>query len=271
MEKLKIQVLVDNNTYIDRYFVGEPAVSYYIEIDGNRILFDSGYSDVFISNAEKLNIDLGNLTHVVFSHGHNDHTRGIQFLENRYNLSTVELISHPNCFIPKKHGEKSIGAPFSAEEIKNIFMYNPKDKPFNLSKNCVFLGEIPSINNFEKRAKIGKCKIGDLWEDDYVLDDSAIVCKTDKGIFIVTGCSHSGICNIVEYAKKVCGDDRVIGILGGFHLFELNNRLDSTIQYLDKEEIRMLYPCHCVSFKVKAKMNEILNVNEVGVGLTISI
>ncbi|EMY9786812.1 MBL fold metallo-hydrolase, partial [Clostridioides difficile] len=46
MERLKIQVLVDNNTYIDRYFVGEPAVSYYIEIDGNRILFDSGYSDV---------------------------------------------------------------------------------------------------------------------------------------------------------------------------------------------------------------------------------
>ncbi|MGO1037417.1 hypothetical protein ACTPEU_20240, partial [Clostridioides difficile] len=37
------------------------------------------------------------------------------------------------------------------------------------------------------------------------------------------------------------------------------------------EEIRMLYPCHCVSFKVKAKMNEILNINEVGVGLTISI
>lgn len=73
-------------------------------------------------------------------------------------MSTVELISHPNCFIPKKHGEKSIGAPFSAEEIKNIFMYNPKDKPFNLSKNCVFLGEIPSINNFEKELKLVNVK-----------------------------------------------------------------------------------------------------------------
>lgn len=75
----------------------------------------------------------------------------------------------------------------------------------------------------------------------------------------------------MEYAKKVCGDNRVVGILGGFHLFELDDRLDSSIQYLKKEKISMLYPCHCVSFKVKAKMNEILNVNEVGVGLTISI
>lgn len=108
-------------------------------------------------------------------------------------------------------------------------MYNFKDKLFNLSKNCVFLGEIFFINDFEKRVKIGKCKIGDLWEDDYVLDDFVIVCKIDKGIFIVIGCFYSGICNIVEYVKKVCGDDRVIGILGGFYFFELNNRLDSII------------------------------------------
>lgn len=271
MERLKIQVLVDNNTYIDRYFVGEPAVSYYIEIDGNKVLFDSGYSDVFISNAEKLDIDLGDLTHVVFSHGHNDHTRGIKFLKDKYDLSKVELVAHPNCFIPKKEGNENIGAPFSVDEIKQIFIYNSQEKPFNISENCIFLGEIPTVHNFEKRAKMGKYKVGDLWEDDCVLDDSAIVCKTDKGLFIITGCSHSGICNIVEYAKKVCGEDRIIGILGGFHLFELDDRLDSTIQYLEKEGIKMLYPCHCVSFKVKAKMNETLSVNEVGVGLTLNI
>ena len=49
---MKLRVLVDNNTYIDRYYLGEPAVSYYIECDGIRLLFDAGYSDVFLKNAE---------------------------------------------------------------------------------------------------------------------------------------------------------------------------------------------------------------------------
>ena len=51
-------VLADNNTLIDRYFLGEPAASYYLELDGLRILLDTGYSDVFLRNAEKLGIDL---------------------------------------------------------------------------------------------------------------------------------------------------------------------------------------------------------------------
>ena len=47
---MKLRVLVDNNTYIDRYYLGEPAVSYYIECDGIRLLFDAGYSDVFLES-----------------------------------------------------------------------------------------------------------------------------------------------------------------------------------------------------------------------------
>ena len=41
-ETAKLWVLADNNTLIDRYFLGEPAASYYLEIDGLRILLDTG-------------------------------------------------------------------------------------------------------------------------------------------------------------------------------------------------------------------------------------
>ena len=41
-----------------------------------KILFDAGYSDIFIKNAEKLGIDLTETDTVVLSHGHNDHTWG---------------------------------------------------------------------------------------------------------------------------------------------------------------------------------------------------
>ena len=93
---MKLKVLEDNNTFIDMYYLGEPAVSYYIEDGNDRILFDVGYSDAFIKNAEKMNINLREVNKLVISHGHDDHTGGLKYFfnENR----NVDLISHPESF-----------------------------------------------------------------------------------------------------------------------------------------------------------------------------
>ena len=88
---------------------------------------------------------------------------------------------------------------------------------------------------------------------------------------MITGCSHSGICNIIEYAKKVCNDNRVIGVIGGFHLFDKDERLNSTIEYLKKNNIKLLYPCHCVSLQAKIEMGKEIEINEVGVGLELNL
>lgn len=267
---MEIRVLADNNTYIDQYFLGEPAVSYYIEADGCRILFDTGYSSAFLWNASKMGIELEAITHLVFSHGHNDHTGGFCRLAEKNDLRNVEIIAHPGCF-----GEKTdengldIGSPLMEEEVKRVGKYRPCAVPYFITENCVFLGEIPQKNDFEMRKQIGTRKIRGAEERDYVMDDSALALKTDQGLFIVTGCSHSGICNITEYAMEVCGERRIAGILGGFHLFDTDERLERTIEYLEKRKVRAFYPCHCVSFKAKAKMNEVLPVEEVGVGLRI--
>ncbi|WP_019849979.1 MBL fold metallo-hydrolase [Desulfitobacterium sp. PCE1] len=268
---MKLKILVDNNTLIDHYFLGEPAVSYYLEIDDKRILFDTGYSEVILKNAEALRIDLSQLTHIVLSHGHNDHSNGLKILNESMDMSKVSLIAHPHCFIPKYDGEEYIGAPYTEKEIQKKMHYHPSIKPYALSENCLFLGEIPQIIDFEINNSIGKQKMGQEWYDDYVMDDSALVCKSSKGLFILTGCSHRGICNIVEYATKVCEDHGILGVLGGFHLFETDERLMKTIHYFEERHIEQLYPCHCVSLKAKAKMMDKLNVNEVGAGLEISI
>lgn len=268
---MKLTVLVDNNTYIDAYYVGEPAVSYYLETEDKRILFDTGYSRVFMDNAKAMGIDLGNLTHIVLSHGHNDHSRGLQFLAEEVDLTSVTLLAHPECFLPKKEGELSIGAPFTEEEVKGIANYVPASSPVELTKNLVYLGQIPRNNGFEAKNPIGHQLKNGCWEEDFVLDDTALAYRTEKGIFIITGCSHSGICNIVEYAKAVCGDDRVIGIIGGFHLFAAGEQLDGTVEYLKACGMDKLYPCHCVSLLAKAKMLQTLPVEEVGVGLTLEI
>ena len=268
---MKITVLVDNNTFIDQYYYGEPAVSYYLEIDDKKILFDAGYSDIFLKNAQKLNIDLAAITHLVFSHGHNDHTNGIKYLEKLLSWPFVRLIAHPECLLQKRIGDEYIGPPPELALIAGKATTVLTKKPYYISANCLFLGEIPVRNDFESRVPIGEQLLDGIWQDDLVLDDSALVCRTNEGLFIITGCSHSGICNIIEQAKNIMNEDKVVGVIGGFHLLEQNMRLDKTILWLKQQKISNLYPCHCVSLSAKAQMLTQFAIKEVGVGLTIKM
>lgn len=264
-------MLVDNNTFIDQYYLGEPAASFYIEDGDTRILFDAGYSDILISNAEKMGIDLQTVTHIVLSHGHDDHTRGIKFLEKHIDMSAMQLIAHPECFLPKYSRELYIGAPYCEDEMKNIANYIPARSIYQVSEKIIYLGEIPRTTEFENKSPVGKyMKNGEL-TDDYMIDDTALVYKGEKGLFIITGCSHSGICNIIEYAKKVCGSEKIYGVLGGFHLFADNEQLRETIHYFEKNHIEKLYPCHCVSLLARAMMMKKLPVVETGVGLVVEV
>ena len=92
--RLSLSVLVDNNTLIDRYFLGEPGLSILIETGDRRILFDTGYSDAFIRNAETMGIDLLDLDYVVLSHGHLDHTWGLVHLVQKLAGAEIHSLSH---------------------------------------------------------------------------------------------------------------------------------------------------------------------------------
>ena len=267
---MKLTVLVDNNTYIDRYFLGEPGVSYYIEDEGTKILFDTGYSDAFLRNAESMGIDTAKIDKLVFSHGHNDHTRGMRYYTGF--REELEIVGCPTVFARKERdtGEE-FGSPFREEELKEKCRLHLSDKPVKISGHITFLGEIPTLFDFEKRYRLGKIVKHGRLVDDYLYDDSAMVFQNAQGLFVITGCSHSGICSIIEYAKQVCHEERVLGVIGGFHLFENDDRTKKTIEYLAESKIEQLYPCHCVSLKVKTEMAKALDIREVGVGLALDI
>ena len=206
---MKLTVLVDNFTYIDQYYHGEPAAAYYLELEDKRILFDTGYSEIVLSNAEKMGIDLSKLTHIVFSHGHDDHTRGFKFLADKIDLANVEVIAHPACFLPKYSGDLYIGAPYSLQEMQAKTNFKPLAESYALTDKLIYLGQIPRTNDYENKEPIGSYEQDGKREADYLLDDTALAYRTNEGLFIITGCSHSGICNIIEYAKKVCGEEEL--------------------------------------------------------------
>jgi 7,8-dihydropterin-6-yl-methyl-4-(beta-D-ribofuranosyl)aminobenzene 5'-phosphate synthase len=265
---MNLKVLVDNNTYIDQYYYGEPAVSYYIEDEDSSLLLDVGYSDLFIKNATAFGVSLKNIDAIVISHGHDDHTGGLKYYFEQ-NKNDISIIAHPDAFREKTIGNLKICCPILQAELKKKCNLVLSKEPRQISKHITFLGEIPQINNFENRKPIGKQMVNETFTDDYVMDDTALVYKDDHGIYIITGCSHSGICNIVEYAKEVCKENRILGIIGGFHLFEISEQVYKTIDYLKQNNIKNLYPCHCTSFAVKAEIHKTIPVKEVGVGLEI--
>ena len=126
---MKITVLVDNNSRIDNYLLAEPALSFFIEYKSKKILFDTGYSNIFLKNAEKLGLSLENLTDIVISHGHNDHTGGLRYLPD--DLHKVNLIAHPNIFDVKFDANNiAYGCPLSKAELENICTLNLTKNPF---------------------------------------------------------------------------------------------------------------------------------------------
>ena len=266
-----ITILADNNTITDRYFLGEPALSFLIEADGKNILFDTGYSDVFLKNAKKLDKNLKNLNYVILSHGHNDHTGGLKYLLDLFEDTKhkPKIIACPDVFCQRYDDiDGDFGCPVEKKRVDSIFNIKYTKEPYFITDNIVFLGEIPRNNDFEAKQPVGLLKESNV--PDFVQDDSAVALKTGKGLVIITGCSHAGIVNICEHAKQVCKADKIFSIIGGLHLENVTQKqLESTAEYLKNLNLSSLYACHCTGFQAQCRLNSITNIKESGSGLEI--
>jgi 7,8-dihydropterin-6-yl-methyl-4-(beta-D-ribofuranosyl)aminobenzene 5'-phosphate synthase len=222
--RLTLTVLVDDTTLTDNNFSGEAGLSFLIETAGKKCLFDTGLSGQFLTNAEKMGMSLRDLDYLVLSHGHIDHTGGLDTLARHLAGTAPEassprvphLIAHPRCFWPKEKDGTKNGSAVSEEEICRQFPTSLSAKPVWLTDDLVFLGEIPRRFAFEQAdPATRKIHLPDgTLEPDTLADDSALAFRSAEGLVIITGCSHAGICNITEYAREVCGERRVAGIIG---------------------------------------------------------
>lgn len=267
---MRITVLVDNNTYIDRYYLGEPAFCALIEDGAHTILFDTGYSDVFIENARRMGIDLSAVTDIALSHGHNDHTGGLGAFLATYR-QPVRLFAHPDAFCVRRDHDLDVGCPIALADLPAQVTPKLIKQPARISPHVTFLGRIDRHYEFEQARAVGQMRgANGAWQPDPLRDDASLVLHTEQGGFLVTGCAHAGVCNTVHAAFAV-GEAQVIGVLGGFHLFEANEAAQKTAETLSGFGIRDLYPCHCTSLAVKCLLAQTLRVHEVGVGLVMDL
>lgn len=272
---MKITVLVDNTTTM-RDLKAESGFSLYIEDQSTKILFDTGCSTLFLENAHKLGINLLEAQYIVLSHGHYDHTWGLKHLHNLHrNINTISnvkpiLLTHPLSFNQRTRGNIEMGCDITETELLTSFTIKKSITPVWITDQLVFLGEIKRTFSYE-----GNHTIGHIIKDgppipDYMEDDTALVYKSNQGIVIITGCSHSGICNIVEQAKEVCQDDRIVAIIGGLHLRKPpTQQLNSTIAYLQQANVEKLYACHCTDQPSRIALAQLGNLQDITVGTTL--
>lgn len=254
---MKISILTDNNP--GGKTGAEHGLSYFIEHEGRKILFDTGQSDLFLRNASIMGIDPDERDLIILSHGHFDHGNGLA------HLSGGKMISHPGCFVQRYRtiDHTYIGLKNSRDEIAQKFDLTTSKVSFRVSDSILFLGEIPRITDFESKQTSFSFEDG---SPDFVADDSAIALQTEKGLFVITGCGHAGIVNTLEHARKVTGEQRIFGIMGGFHLKKRDRQTIETIHYLEKNRVEHVIPSHCTALPALAAFAESFQIQTVKTG-----
>ncbi|MDX9965173.1 MBL fold metallo-hydrolase [Desulfobacter postgatei] len=276
---MDLTLLVDNTTFTDRYLTAEPGLSILVEDEDVTVLFDLGYSDLFLKNAVKLGKDLSCLDFLVLSHSHLDHTWGLDPFIRYLTERTIEglavkhpkLVAHPEVFSSVSvDGLAEIGSLVTKEKAARHMALTLTKTPVNLSSRLVFLGEIPRENLFEGQTPIGMKQTLEGPVPDLILDDSALAYKSDRGLVIITGCSHAGICNIVSHARKVCGDQRIADVIGGFHLLNPStSQMAGTLDYFRQITPLALHACHCTDLDSKVALAGVAPLKDTGVGLSL--
>lgn len=264
-QKIEIKILVEERI---GFCPNEHGFSVYFEYDNKKVLIDTGSSDLFISNAKLLNIDLNKIDIFVLSHGHYDHGSFVNLLPEG-----LTFITHPESFkyrVSKRTGKYG-GINQNIEKIRNKYNLILSTEYYKITNKIIYLGEIPRIFDFEA---IKFPMINKDGSDDIVNDESAVVINSSKGLIIISPCSHSGICNIIEYAKKITNNHMIFAVIGGFHLDKVDENTKKVINYFIENNIKNIYLGHCTSDIVcnefMSRLNNQSNIKVMSSGLTIN-
>lgn len=259
--EFKITTLCENNVPMSMFQLGEHGLGMLIETGDDKILFDTGQSNVFINNARFLGVDLTKINKVVLSHGHFDHTGGL--LELLKISKSFELFAHPDIFYPPKYvrrkgNEIYIGPPFKKEQLeKEGIKVNLSKEPMRINDCIITTGEVPRKTDFEEIEKELLIKENNEFKQDKILDDISLILKTSQDIVVLLGCAHSGVINILNYVRDITREEEIFAIIGGMHLEHKNKeQMQKIVNELKKFNLQKIGASHCTGFLANKILSE---------------
>lgn len=233
----------------------------------HRILFDAGLSpDAMVTNMRRLGLDPGSVEAVVLSHGHFDHTAGLDGFIRAVGRPSLPVIIHPEFWNRRRMvipGRDPLEMPTTSRralEGAGFTIVEDRQPSFLLGGSVLITGEVDRTSGFEPGFPPQQALRGGTWQPDpLVLDDQALIVNVrDKGLVVLTGCGHAGIVNITRYARRLTGIDQVHAVMGGFHLggpvFE--PLIPRVCDELDKLSPDVIVPAHCTGWAAQRAFAE---------------
>jgi 7,8-dihydropterin-6-yl-methyl-4-(beta-D-ribofuranosyl)aminobenzene 5'-phosphate synthase len=267
---LTITVLVTNLAGDPHEGDGEWGYSALVEVDGHKILYDTGSSaDMVLKNARALKIDLSDVEDVVLSHNHYDHVGGLMALRREFAKINPRAMSRihvgAGIFEPRlnESGQDQNGLRLiKAEYLATGGSFIVHEKPTELYTGVWFTGPVPRPNAERNWSPGLSLATAQGFVEDNVPEDSALLFETDEGTVILTGCGHAGIVNITEYARGIAGKKPVVAVIGGLHLFAASDEtLAWTGAKLKLYQVASLLAGHCTGIEATYRLRESLALN----------
>ncbi|MBN2468499.1 MAG: MBL fold metallo-hydrolase [Deltaproteobacteria bacterium] len=251
---IRLTTLVEN-TASKGSLRAEHGLSVLVETGQEVMLFDTGQTDALLHNAEVLGMDLSRIGTVVLSHGHYDHAGGLPYLAA---LTKPVVYAHPEIF-RKRYAQavnqmRYIGIRDRTWYEKGGIRFILDEEPREVLLDVYTSGTVAMTTDFEKVDKNFVYQVGDRYEKDDVPDDLSLVLNTQKGLFIIFGCAHRGIINIITQAEGRFGR-KVFGFIGGTHLGPADEiQKERTIKALKAMDLELIGPNHCTGALMAARL-----------------
>ncbi|UCB50127.1 MAG: MBL fold metallo-hydrolase [Deltaproteobacteria bacterium] len=251
----------------------------------HTLLFDTGYSQIGVPhNMALLDIDLQRIEAIVLSHAHMDHSGSLnRILEGI--KGPVTLVVHPGAFLFPRYIERDDGTrqrfprTLSREDLasEKLKILESKTPVLLAEDGLMVTGQVERSTGFEKGLPGALLERDGKIMPDPISDDQALVLHLkEKGLVVISGCSHSGIVNTLLHAQKLTGLRKVHAVLGGFHLSgtAFEPIVEKTISELKNVAPEVIVPMHCTGWKAIQRLHQefpsAFVLNSVGSKITLS-
>jgi 7,8-dihydropterin-6-yl-methyl-4-(beta-D-ribofuranosyl)aminobenzene 5'-phosphate synthase len=278
-----VTILVDN--YLDILLPGDEvahrAPLYYDWSDREQLIAEHGYSLLLtvvregrsesvlydaglgrrtvLHNMDVLEVKATDLRAVILSHGHADHHGGLEGMFQRIGRPRMPLVLHPDVWRERRvvfpTGQEIRMPPPSYADLERegVDIIEERSPTLLLDGMVLVTGQIDRVTDFEKGFPPQQAHTDHGWEPDtWIWDDQAVVCNVkDKGLVVLSACSHAGAINVLKHVQHMTGIDRVHAFVGGLHLtgglFE--SIIPRTIAELVTIGPDIIVPGHCTGWR----------------------
>lgn len=275
-DDIRITTLAENNSGENQALEKEFGFSAIIETENDKIIFDTAKAGQFLKNAEAMNIDLSDCNKMVLSHTHYDHCGGVIPYFDTYGTEGKTLFVKNGFFdkADQKYYYDTVGQKFDfTDGTKGYFpvgiSFTEQDLLDRgvaieyLDTGCVKIADgVTVYGSFDKDPsfQLAPNMVEKGADGSYTLDEFdeevAVAVETSKGLVILSGCSHSGILNIVNTIEARSGE-KVYAVIGGFHLLDADEAtIQETIDRFKELGVQRIGLSHCTGPKATAMFQE---------------